>query len=144
MVSTVPGRSKKSIRAASAGHPQGCVHCSGSSLDFRRFPIAYRDFSQNAQNGQKSAPKWGTPPEKTRFLTCARYTPHLGVGRVAQMRFSSHPHHQKVTKKRTSAHESKFIWGVYLAQVGDPSGGRGVPFKHPVAVDQKSHPCACF
>ena len=44
----------------------------------------------------------------------------------------------KDEEKRTSAHGSKFIWGVYLAQVGDPSRGRGrAPFKHPVVVLKK-------
>ena len=83
---------------------------SGSRLDFRKLPIAYRDFSQNARNGQK-VPN-GVPPEKTRFLTWARSLPHLGVRGVAQMRFSPHPPHQKVRKNALQP-MSRSLYGVY-------------------------------
>ena len=44
------------------------------TLEIRRLPVAYIDFSQNAQNGQK-VPKNGVTPEKHDFLLCATQHP---------------------------------------------------------------------
>ena len=105
------------------GHPQGCVQCSSSRLDFRRLPIAYRDFSQNAQNGQK-VPQNGE--KNTIFNLSQVYTPPWGRegGPNAFFLTSASP---KRERKRTS----KVYMGVYLAQLGDPPGGRGAPLSTP-------------
>ena len=68
---------KYSLYTTSAVTPKG-------RLDFRRLPIAYRDFSQNAQNVQKVLQN-GVPPKKHDL---ARYTPHINFGTWAEVRLS--------------------------------------------------------
>ena len=61
------------------------------------------------------------------------------------MRFSSHPNHQKVRKNALQPVSPKFTWGVYLAQLGDPSGGGGWgPFKHPIIGPEKIYVSTFF
>ena len=74
----------------------------------------------------------GYPHKTPIFNLCKVYTPPWcrEGGPNAFFLTSASP---KYEGKRTSPHISKFRWGVYLAQLGDPSGGGGA-FKHPVAV----------
>ena len=116
--------------------PSVCAKFSSSRLDFRILPIAYRDFSQNAQNGQ-NVPQNGVFLEKnTIFKLSQVYTPPWGREGGPNAFFLT-PASPKGEEKRTSAHGSKFRWGAGFgiagsARVGgsargpDPPGG-GVP-----------------